>query len=80
MVLVILGMFFFFFCKTGRIILEDDQFLHVLAWHPPELWQQVFCSGWGCGGAGGGVGCGLLRSESLYPVFIWDSSKKVGKA
>lgn len=34
----------------------------------------------GGGGAGGGVGCGLLRSESLCPVFIWDSSKKVGKA
>lgn len=24
--------------------------------------------------------CGLLRSESLYPVFIGDPSKKVGKA
>lgn len=62
MVVVILEMIFF--CKIGRIILEDDQFLHVLAWHPPELRQQVFCSGWGCGRGGGcGRGCWLWSAQ-----------------
>ena len=67
-----------FFGKIGRIMLEDDRFLYVLAWHPPALWQQAFCSGWdGGGGHWLSVVCSGVRA--CTPCLSRTPARRLGK-